>query len=60
MPLNRRTDVQRNTYLDTRVKDKFADEEGSRTMSKVTTDDLNVPSKIEKKKGISLDRRWRA
>lgn len=46
--------------MDTRVKDKFADEEGSRRMSKVTTDDLNVPSKIEKKKGISLDRRWRA
>lgn len=36
-------------YLDTRVKDKLAGEKG-RTMSKVTNDDLILPSKIKKKK----------
>lgn len=46
-------------YLGTRVKDKLAGEKG-RTMSKVTTDDLVVFSKLEKKRGISLERRWRA
>lgn len=43
-------------YLDIRVKDKLAGEKG-RTMSKVTTDDLIVPSKIKKKGGGHLLRK---